>query len=319
MTVTPALPTLPAGLTARPLTLADTAEVTRVMAAEQLHDLGSVEIEEADIIGDWQRPGFDVEGSTLGVFHVEHGADGTREKLVAYAEVTDPWRGDAAVDPAYQGLGIGTALNRWVVELARSRGAEVFGMPVPRGSSADRLLESLGWFVRWESWVLALPEGREIEAQPLPNGCAIRTAESEEDRRAVFEVIEDAFLEWSERERRTVEEFLAVTVQRPGFEPWNLRLVTDPDGVAVGGCYLQLAAPEGSDLVGYVHSIAVRRDRRGLGLARALLADAFRNAREHGATRSELATDSRTGALGLYEKVGMEVTSTWVHRATRLA
>ncbi|MDX6326757.1 MAG: mycothiol synthase, partial [Nocardioidaceae bacterium] len=48
---------------------------------------------------------------------------------------------------------------------------------------------------------------------------------------------------------------------------------------------------------------------------RSLLVDAFGNAREHGATRSELSTDSRTGALGLYEKVGMVVTSTWVHRA----
>ena len=134
-------------------------------------------------------------------------------------------------------------------------------------------------------------------------------------------MIEDAFLEWSERDRRTFEEFVAVSVQRPGFEPWNLRLLTDPDGTAVGGCYLQMAAPEDARLtgpVGYVHSLAVRRDRRGLGLARALLADAFRNARDHGATRSELATDSRTGALGLYEKVGMEVTSTWVHRATEL-
>lgn len=32
-------------------------------------------------------------------------------------------------------------------------------------------------------------------------------------------------------------------------------------------------------------------------------------------TRFELSTDSRTGALGLYEKVGMRVTSTWVNRA----
>ena len=67
---------------------------------------------------------------------------------------------------------------------------------------------------------------------------------------------------------------------------------------------------------GYIARLAVRRDRRGLGLARALLVDSFAAARAHGATRSELSTDSRTGALGLYEKVGMEVTSTWVHLAT---
>jgi hypothetical protein len=49
-----------------------------------------------------------------------------------------------------------------------------------------------------------------------------------------------------------------------------------------------------------------------------LLADAFAETRVHGATRSELSTDSRTGALGLYENVGMEVTSVWVNRAIDL-
>ena len=47
--------------------------------------------------------------------------------------------------------------------------------------------------------------------------------------------------------------------------------------------------------------------------------DSFRLAREHGASISELSTDSRTGALGLYEKVGMRTIATWVNRAVRLA
>nr|WP_143427096.1 GNAT family N-acetyltransferase [Georgenia soli] len=57
--------------------------------------------------------------------------------------------------------------------------------------------------------------------------------------------------------------------------------------------------------------------RTGCRRGRALLADAFQRAREQGATRSELATDSRTGALGLYQRVGMEVTAVWVNRAVR--
>lgn len=43
--------------------------------------------------------------------------------------------------------------------------------------------------------------------------------------------------------------------------------------------------------------------------------DAFAEARQRDATRFELSTDSRTGALSLYEKVGMRVTSVWVNRA----
>ena len=186
-------------------------------------------------------------------------------------------------------------------------------MPVLQGSAADELLESLGYVVRWTSWLLELPEGARIEAQPLPEGYAIRTADGEADHRAAWTVIEDAFLEWSERDRQSFEDFAATTLRRPGFAPWNLRIVVDPRGDVVGACFLTL-----NEDIGYVSHLAVRRDRRGLGLARALLADAFGNAREHGATRSELATDTRTGALGLYERAGMVVTHTWVHRAVYL-
>ena len=49
------------------------------------------------------------------------------------------------------------------------------------------------------------------------------------------------------------------------------------------------------------------------------LADAFAQTSARGATRFGLSTDSRTGAIGLYEKVGLVVTSTWVHRAVDLA
>ena len=43
-----------------------------------------------------------------------------------------------------------------------------------------------------------------------------------------------------------------------------------------------------------------------------------RSARQHGAVRCYLATDSRTGALALYEKVGMRVSSAWVNLALDL-
>src|SRR3712207_4879392 len=80
---------LPADLTARPLTMDDARAVYEVMAADEQEDLGRVEIEEADIVADWQRPSFDVSAGTVGVF------DG--ERLVAYAEVSSGWRADAAV------------------------------------------------------------------------------------------------------------------------------------------------------------------------------------------------------------------------------
>jgi mycothiol synthase len=295
---------LPHGLVTRPMAPGDESAVTTVIAAGQLEDVGEVVIEEADVVSDWQRPSYDVAASTIGVF------DGGL--LVAYAELSGGDRGDASVDPAYRGRGIGTFLATWMQEKARARGLHVIGMPVPKGSSGDRLLERLGYRIRWTSWALALPEGRVIEARTLPPGYTIRTAD-EADHRAVWTVIEDAFLEWAVRDRQSFEDFSAQILQRPGFEPWNLRVVTDGNGEVVGAALILLA-----DEVGFVERIAIRKDQRGLGLGQALLADAFAQARENGATRSELSTDSRTGALGLYERVGMEVTSVWVNRAIDL-
>jgi mycothiol synthase len=293
---------LPPGYTQRPLVRADAAAVTAAMAASELADIGRVEIEEADIVGEWQRPSYDVSATSVGVF--------SGDTLVAYAECFGSFRADATVHPDHRGRGIGTALAGWVAEKAAEIGQPVIGMPNLQGSPGEVLLRDLGWFVRWESWVLALPEGAAIPERPLPLGYAVREA-TPDDHEACWNLIEDAFLEWSEREKDSLEDWLATVTGRPGFEPWNLRVVTDPAGGVVAACHV-LAAGGGD---GYVNKIATRRDRRGLGLAQALLADAFAAARAHGAARATRSTDSRTGALAVYEKVGMRVVETWVHRA----
>ena len=255
---------LPEGLTTRPLVLTDAPAVTAVMAAEELADIGEVAIEEADIVGDWQRPSFDLASSTVGVF------DG--ERLVGYAERSGGGRGDAAVDRAHHGRGIGTFLAGWLQDTARAAGDEAIGVPVPQGSPGDRLLTALGWRVRWTSWVLELPPGAEIPARPLPAGYAVREAAPTEHE-AVWTVIEDAFLEWSDRPRQSFADFTAGVMDRPGFAPWNLRVVSDPGrcrrrrGVRGAGLGLRLRGParrpRGPAQPGTGDRAARRRVRRG--------------------------------------------------------
>lgn len=296
---------LPEGLTTRPLTTADAAAVTAVIAAVELAEVGTVAIEEADIVAEWQRPGYDVPAHTIGVL------DGNT--IVAYAEVgwiTD--RGDAAVHPDVSGRGIGTALARWLQDKARELGSSSVGMPVPQGSTGDRLLESLGWEIRWTSWILELPDGTSIPDRPVPTGYSIGEAD-QDDLEGAWLVQEDAFLEWSARERDTFDEWRAGTVLRPGYEPWHLRVVRDPAGGVVG-----MALVQTNEQDAYIARLATHRDQRGLGLGQALLVDAFAAAKEHEATHFELSTDSRTGALGLYEKVGMLTKGVWVNRAIGL-
>ena len=181
------------------------------------------------------------------------------------------------------------------------------------GSPGDRLLETLGFDVWWEVWELFLPEGAAIPTRPLPPGHLLREA-IPDDYPACWTLFEDTFLEWADRDRQPYDDFLASVVGRPGFEPWHLRVVTDPGGELVGAVNVVMFAGDEA----YVNKVSTRADRRGQGIAQALLANAFAVARAHGATRSGLSTDSRTGALGLYEKVGMQVTSTWLMRGTEL-
>lgn len=295
---------LPPDLRTRPLALADAAAVTEVIAAQEIADIGEAVIDEADLVGEWQRPSYDVGAGTIGVF--------AGDRIVAYAEVAGHDRGDAAVHPDYRGLGIGTALARWMQDKARDQGSTLIGMPVPEGSPGDRLLTALGYHKRWSSWVLELPPGTAIPERDLPEGYVVRAA-TEDEHRACWTVQEDAFLEWSVRERVSFEDWHAEVVGRPGFEPWNLRVVADAAGEVVSMAVLNMS-PD----CGFVARLATRKDQRGKGLAQALLVDTFAETTAHGAARCELSTDSRTGALGLYEKVGMRVTSTWVNLAIEL-
>lgn len=300
------VPPLPPGLTARPLTLRDLDAVHAVLAAAELEDSGHLAIDPEDIAGDWARPSFDLAADSIGVL------DG--ERIVAAGEVTR--RGahaEGAVLPAARGRGIGTWLAAWTEARATEMGSARVGQTTPDGSMPQRLLVGRGYRLGHTAWVLALPEGREVPERPLPDRYALATGDTRDRVHTAYTVIQDAFDEWEGRVRDTFEDWAARTVRRPAAQPWQLRVV-EHEGSVVGASYTVLD----SQGVGYVGQLAVAREHRGRGLAQAMLADAFAAARDHGATRSELSTDSRTGALDLYRRVGMEVTQTWTHLVTDL-
>ncbi|MGL5865613.1 MAG: GNAT family N-acetyltransferase [Dermatophilaceae bacterium] len=297
-------PPPPPGTTARALTPEDLAATVAVYAADELADAGAVTAAAEDVAGDWARPSFDLAADSVGVF--------ARERLVGAAEVSPGGTyAQGAVDPASRGRGIGSWLLAWCEARAAEVGAARVGQSAPDGSVAERLLRARGYRHGWTSWVLALPEGVEVPTRPLPDGYRYVTGDTPALERAAHRVVDTAFREWSDRGVDTFDDWAATTVRRPGSQPWQLRLV-ETEGTAVGAAFVTLD----SRGAGYVQYLAVDRAHRGRGVAQALLADAFARARDHGATRSELDTDTRTGALDLYLKVGMEVTQTWVRLVT---
>ncbi len=300
------LPTdLPPGLSARPLTMSDAAAVTAVIVAEELEDLGTAAIDEADIISFWERPSFDLAASTVGIF--EGGL------LVAYAELVDRVFGAAAVLPSHRCRGLGTALAAWMRAGASERGLGRIGTQVAQGSPGDRLLASLGYAEGYTAWDLALPSREALAAVEPPPGYAIREARQPDEIEDSWNVIEDAFLEWSKRERKLLVDWTATTAGRADFAPWRLRVATDASGVVVAAVVIHVSGE-----TALIDQLATRRDQRGRGLGSALITDAVRTSAQHGATAWTISTDSRSGARTLYEQVGMRVTSTWVNRVAAL-
>jgi mycothiol synthase len=315
--VTATEPTPPPGLpppyTCRPLTPDDARAVTDLMAECELHDLGEVQIELEDIVGDWQRPSFDLAMESLGVYDES-------SRLAAYAEVYQGRRAEVFVSPPHRGRGLGTALMKWTWGLAGSRGGTLVGQTVPeQATAATALFREHGYRQLWTSWILEMPEGARIAEGPLPPGTQIRAMVPGQDERAAYQTVEDAFGEWPGRDPVSFEDWAAVVLERPGFEPWQLLVAVErPEGgceeeQVVGVCFVIPSRD-----TGWVQYLAVRRDRRGRGLARALLVHAFTEARRRGMPKAELNTDTRTGALDLYLHVGMRVKETFVHWAREL-
>jgi GNAT superfamily N-acetyltransferase len=295
---------LPAGMTGRALSRADAEAVLTVVNAAEKQDIGQVMAELEDLLGDWQRPSFDLSRQAIGVFE--------GESLVAFGEVFKA-HAEAAVEPEHRSRGIGTWLADWLEWCARRHGGTVVGQTVPADSSPERFFRARGYVEGWTAWVLQVPAGQAIEPQPLPAGYVLRDLVPGEDDLIAYRLVEDAFNEWPDREPAAFDDWAARTIRRPGFQPWQMRFVADPTGEPVGVAFTVLTGD-----TGYVHQLAVRSDQRGRGLARALLVDAFGRARERGALVSELSTDSHTGALTVYEHIGMTITQTWRHWQTDL-
>ena len=136
--------------------------------------------------------------------------------------------------PTCAAAGIGTGLARWMRDRPASRGLAVVGMPVPEGSAGDRLLEALGYHVRWNSWVLAAARGRHdrgaAAAGRLRRPRGARPPSTSRSGTVTGGRLPRVVGARAASRSRTGGRGAA---RRPGFEPWNLQVVADPDGAVV--------------------------------------------------------------------------------------
>jgi mycothiol synthase len=288
-----------------PLVAGDAADLTAVWRACEEHEDGRAQVVEADAVAIFGRPSLEFARDTVAV------RDG--DALVAFGMQLGKRATFVHVLPAYRGRGVGTWLLRWSQDAARAIGAEATAQEISDNErAAIALLEADGYTRRWESWAFEIALAREPPAPLLPSGYAIRDFVPERDERVAYDLIEGAFSEWPEYESSGFDDWVATSLGRPGFAPQLLGLA-ERDGEVVGAVLLIE-----DDDQGWIDQLAVAREHRGRGLARALLVHAFGRTWRRGGRRCGLGTDSRTGARGLYEHVGMRARKTYGEYAKQL-
>jgi mycothiol synthase len=297
----------PPPFTARPATWDDVDAVTAVVAAcERFHD-GVVGVDREDVVADWQRASFDLATESAVVL------DGDR--IVAQVDVFQG-RADANVHPDHHGRGIGT----WLL----GQGERIAGaQDVPRArqtisdhaTDAAALLQRHGYGYLYTSWILRIEHTERPPEPELPAGVAFRAFVPGADDHEVYRVIEDAFGEWPDRPPTSFDDWYPMILGRESFEPWTVLLAADTStGEIVGVANLLDQDPE----AGWVQQLATKASHRHRGIARALMRRAMTESWDQGKPALEVSTDSRTGALGLYERVGMSVTFSYTTYAKDL-
>ncbi len=290
-----------------------------VTAAEAFAD-GVAESTEEDLESSWDRPDLDLARMSLGGF-----VDG---RLAAYA-VVFLGRVDSSVHPEWRGLGLGAHLAKWTWEVARSEGRERVGQTISDNeTSAAALFQALGYERGHTAWILRRDLDPPLPAPALPAGYRFRAYVPGADGPAIYELIDETFSEWRNADSESMGfENWAAYALRGVPEEFVVLLEYDPAAGATpavasvpAAAAASSAAPAGAVLIGvsvghdyeaqdegWIEQIAVRREHRGRGMGGALLAESFRRFQEAGRSIAGVSTDSRTGALGLYEHAGMAV------------
>lgn len=301
---------LPAGYSARPSRPDDLEATFRLVSDAERHDDGAADVALSDIAAEWERPDFDLETMSIAVWH--------GNELAASGDV---FMGRAEVDvaPVHRGRGLGSALLPWTWAVARADGRDSVGQTVSDNRiDAAQLFRAHGYEVAHTSWALRIDLGDEAPASPsLPAGLAFRDYRPGEDDRAIFDVIDAAFDEWQGRESHGFDNWAPAFLLRDEVVPELVPLVVD--GARIVGVALNYDYGLDQDTEGWIQQLAVDAAYRNRGLGRALLQESFRRFHRVGYRRCGLSTDSRTGALGLYEHVGMSVRASFTRYTKTLA
>jgi len=298
------------GYTTRAPTREDAEAVATLISACQIADTGETDMSVEELLDDWHPLDLDEEAVVVIT------PDRT---IAAYADVLNRSFVTVSVygyvHPDHRGVGIGAYLVAWGEHWTRDRmsqapeNARVVAQNYINSANADgrRLLEASGYIPVRGIYVM---ETRLDGAPPQPRwpeGISVRTFVSDQDERAVFEAVEDAFRDTWGRPRSTFDRFVRMTVTE-SFDPSLWFLALEGDEIA-GVTLCKTLAGEG-----WVDVVGVRRPWRNRGLGLPLLRHSLGEYQRRATRKVSLSVDAEsiTGAPRRYGRAGMRVRESFI-------
>jgi mycothiol synthase len=236
-------------------------------------------------------------------------------QLCAYADLgeraerTRYWLDLRGTDPEGTKALLLTA-EQWARERTAPGGRIFGGIAEPDRSTRD-LYERAGYQLVRYSFDMRIELDAEAPEPRWPEGFSVRTFEAGADDEPAFEVVNDAFADHWEWAPIPFDEWRRGNLEDPEFDPALAFLVEAESETA--GVALNVVRHHGEP-VGWVETLAVRKEHRRQGLGLALLHHSFSGFRERGLAGAGLHVDAEntTGAVRLYERAGMHAHQRWV-------
>jgi ribosomal protein S18 acetylase RimI-like enzyme len=281
-------------LTAGPLTLGDVPALLAMFHRYDRRYFGEPLMDADDLESDLAVPDLDLTADTLGLRTDD-------DTLVAGGFLTPRGQLEAQFAEGWDTPELLARLVDFGENRARQRGLDaVFRFLAEADNEGAAWLRGRGYRPAYTAWILRLDPSTPIRGRELPPGYAVRPF-TLDDTEATFTVIRDAFGEWDTAPDRSFESWRVRTLDRPNVDHSAFRVATY-QGKVVGASIVFDSADEA-----WVAELAVAKRHRGQGIAQQLLADTYAAARDRGLSYAGLSTDTRTGALDLYQRLGMRV------------
>lgn len=306
------------GFRVRPARLGDVGEVCALENQFSRHYLGFEDTTEEDVTNGWLSPGFDPERDIRVVFAPGGELAGFIEIWMTAHPPVHPWIW-LRIHPDYMRNGMGKSLLLWAEDRAR----EAFDL-VPEGARISMrtgvvstiqdmkvILEKYGMTLFRHAFRMIIEMNSQPEVPIWPPGITLKPYDPDLDSEALFRAASEAFQDHFGHVESPFEEeyprFMHFMTNTDVYDPELWFIAMDGDQIA-GVCLCSKYSHEDPDS-GYINSLSVRRSWRKRGIATALLQHSFNEYYQRGLSKVMLGVDANnlTGALSLYEKVGMKV------------